>query len=719
MSPFVAVADPSRRAARNLDALLNPASIAVIGATERPGSVGAAVVRNLIDAGFAGSIVPINRNRKSVFGLPAFPSVAEVASRIALAIVCTPASAVPTIVRECGDASVGAVVIITAGFRETGPEGAKIEDAIRAELTRFPCMRILGPNCVGLIIPSKGVNASFLRASAQAGGIAFLSQSGALCAAILGWAEDEGLGFSHFISVGNMVDVGFGDLLDAMADDPQTTSIVLYVEAITDAKQFVEAARRCTTRKPVIAYKAGRSAAGAQAAGSHTGAMAGEDVVYQAAFEECGIIRVNCLDDLLSTAELLGRGRWPRGGRLGIVTNAGGPGVIAADALIAGNGVLAPLSESTISALNALLPSCWSHGNPVDVIGDAPAERLASALQVVARDDHVDALLAIVTPQAMIDVNAAAQLVADVACHTAKPVLASWMGGSLARHGVAVLQAAGVPTYDTPEQAVEAFLHLAAHAAHLRKHAGGSATIVLPEGERLRIRQATSALFDGRRGMPSEIDAKSLLSLYGIHTTKTILAAQREEAISAARSIGYPVVLKVFSPQITHKTDVDGVRLNLRDDTEVAAAFDQIKLALSHHRPDAHFQGVTVQRMIDCSSGRGLELILGVKRDATFGPIVLVGAGGIFAEVINDRAIGLAPVTIERAREMLRSLRTWPLLQDFRNRGPLNAEAAANAVARMSHLIADSPEIQEADANPILVTQDSAVALDARVMLDS
>jgi len=701
--------------AQGLSAILKPRSIAVIGATERVGSVGAAVMRNLVDGGFSGSLAPINLTRDTVFGIPAYRSIGAVPRRVDLAVVCTPAHTVPGLMGECGAAGVRGMVIISAGFRETGDAGRTLEQAIRNECDRFPQMRVIGPNSVGLIVPSLNVNASFARTSPKPGGVALLSQSGALGAAILGWARDEDIGFSHFISVGNMVDVGFGELLDAMADDAMTTSVVLYIEAITDAARFVQAALRCTACKPVIAYKAGRSAVAAKAAESHTGALAGEDAIYQAAFEECGVIRVNRLEDLLSTAELLGRGRWPNGPRLGIVTNAGGPGVIAADALIAGSGTLAQLSSGTKVVLNALLPPCWSHGNPVDVIGDAPPERLASALDAVIKDDNVDAALVIVTPQAMIDVSEAARAVAQISTHTAKLILAAWMGGLPAQEGVAVLQAAGIPTYATPEQAVEAFLHLAAHARHLSKRTAEPLEVpVTSEVERPRMRQAATELTRERSGALSEVDAKSLFSIYGIPVTQAVVGRSREQAIAAARSVGYPVVLKVVSPQITHKTDVDGVRLDLRTDNEVAEAFETIARSLGSRRRDAQFEGVTVQRMVDRSSG--LELIVGAKRDATFGPVVLAGAGGIAAEVMNDRAIGLAPVTIERAREMMKSLRLWPLLQNFRGRGSLNTDAVARVIVQMSQLISDVPGISEAECNPILVTPKGVIALDARVI---
>lgn len=699
-----------------LAALLKPRSIAVIGATERPGSVGAAVMGNLINAGFSGSVVPVNRHRKEVFGRLALPKIGDSPLPLDLAVICTPAAGVPEVVRECGEAGVGGLVVLSAGFREAGPTGAELERRVRAELDRFPHMRALGPNCVGVIVPSLGLNASFARTSAKTGGVALLSQSGALCTALLGWAQDEGIGFSHFVSVGNMLDVGFSDLLEYLADDAQTTAIVLYIENIKDAPKFLAAARRCAAKKPIIALKAGRHAAGARAAASHTGAMAGEDAVYQAAFDEVGVIRIDRLDDLLATAELLGRHRRPAGSRLAIVTNAGGPGVIATDALVRGNGVLADLSTATIDQLSAFLPEHWSHANPVDVIGDASPERFAWALRTVLLDPAVDAVVTIVTPQAMIDTTEAARSIATAASKSEKPVLAVCMGGSLVREGIEVLQAADIPTYVTPEQAVEAFMHLAAYAKHTSDAVamGGSARS-RPTPKTPAMRDAAERLVRNGPGILAEADSKSLLSLFGVPTIETYVASSRDDAVAAAARIGYPVALKVVSPQITHKTDVGGVVLDVRSDQEAAAAFDHIHRSVALHRPEATVEGVSVQRMLDRSEG--VELIVGVKRDETFGPIVLVGAGGTTAEVLGDRAISLAPVDKDQARHLLRSLRISPLLDAFRGRPAVNIEALSSLIASMSVLIAEAPAVVEAEANPVLATPVEAVALDGRVVI--
>lgn len=693
--------------------VLEPRSIALIGASERSGSVGAAIMRNLMSAGFSGRIFPINPRRSSILGLRSWNHVTDVLEPIDLAIICTPASTVPDLARECGAAGVGGLLIITAGFREAGPEGSHLESALKTELARFPAMRTLGPNCVGLMVPRLNLNATFAQISASKGNIALLSQSGALCTAMLGWAQDEGIGFSHFISMGNMLDVGFDDLLDYVADRPETDAIVMYMESITHPHRFISAAKRCT--KPIIVYKAGRMAAGAKAATSHTGAMAGEDAVYQAAFDEAGIIRVNRFDDLFATAELLARGCRPRGKRLAIVTNAGGPGVIATDILISKGGELASLSPATLQSLHKVLPACWSHGNPVDVIGDADAERLASATDCVIHDSETDGVLVIITPQAMIDSALAAKKIAALAKHTRMPVLASWMGGSMMRDAINILQSSSVSTFPDPEQAIVAFMHLAEHSC--RQDALASAETGISHIDQLSAEAPLAAqrILRNRTGCLGEIDSKALLSLYGIPVLKTIAATSVMEALEASRSLGYPVAMKILSPQISHKSDVGGVRLDLRSPEEVTRTFMHIRESLAVKRPDATFAGVTIQTMVDTL--RGIELIVGARRDATFGPIVLIGAGGVAAEIHADRAIAMAPTSPDRVLQLIQSLRIAPLLSEFRGRPALDVSALVGIVVRLSRLIAELPQVSEVEANPLLVEPSGAIALDARVIL--
>ncbi len=453
-----------KKALRSLDRIFAPRNIAVIGASSDPAKVGSVTLSNLLDGGFAGTIFPVNPRHKSLQGLTTYSSIGDLPQPVDLAMICTPAATVPQLVHECGEAGVGGLIVLSAGFREMGPSGHTLDDSLRRELRQFPEMRAIGPNCLGVIVPEQRLNASFAATMPIAGRVAFVSQSGALCTAMLDWAADQAVGFSHFISVGNMLDVDMGDLLDYLADDAATDAVILYVESISNARHFMSAARAFSRRKPIVAYKAGRFAQSAQAAASHTGAMAGIDSVYEAAFERAGIVRVFEVDDLFDCAQLLAGGPRVRGDRLAIVTNAGGPGVIACDALLSRNGKLAQLSDATMQRLDEVLPPAWSHGNPVDVLGDATPARFAQALEFVSADSGVDAILAILTPQAMTDPTATAEALVDVTRHARKPILANWMGGRMVRAGVDLLNQAGVPTASTPDDAVAAFMHLVRYA---------------------------------------------------------------------------------------------------------------------------------------------------------------------------------------------------------------------------------------------------------------
>lgn len=702
-----------RSMSSDLARLLCPRSVAVIGATDRPGSVGAGVVHNLLGGKFAGNISFVNPNRAEILGKATHPTVHDVPQTIDLAVVCTPAPSVASIVRQCGEAGVGGVVVLSAGFRESGPLGAQFEYAVSEELSRFPRMRLIGPNCVGLHIPGLGLNASFTRGTTSSGGVALCSQSGALCSSMLEWARDAEIGLSHCVSVGNTLDVDFGDLLEYFAEHASTTSVVLYIEAITDGQRFLAAARRCTARKPVIVYKAGRYADASKAAMSHTGALAGDDDVYQAAFDEAGIIRVERLDELAGAAELLGRTRQPRGARLAIVTNAGGPGVIAADALAVGRGKLAALRTETLDELNKVLPSNWSHANPVDVIGDSGHQRLATALECVLEDDAVDAALVMVTPQQMIDTRLAAGAIVATASRHQKPVLAVWMTGRTDEEARTTLRNGGIPVYPTPEQAVGAFLPIARYAEWSERPRDVWKAVPFNPTTGVAARRIVT----NQHGLFNEHASKKLFALYGIPVSRTIFATDVNQAAAAARSVGYPVAMKVVSPGVTHKTEVGGVRLDLHDEKEVREAFEQIGLALKQSRPDARFAGVTVQSMIDRSGG--VEVIVGVRRDPTFGPVALVGAGGTVTEVLRDRAIAVAPVSNEQAVRLIHSLRIAPMLGSFRGRPPLNTRALAEMVVSMSRMISEIDELEEAEANPVLVTVEGVIALDARVLSSS
>ncbi len=702
---------------RNLDKLFHPNRIAVIGASPTVGKVGQVVLHNLIHGGFQGEIHPVNPKYETVADLPAFARVGDLPRTADLAILCTPAATVPSLVAECGAAGIRAVIIISAGFRESGSRGEALEKAVAAEAARFDGLRVLGPNCLGIICPASDLNASFAGAMPGRGRVAFLSQSGALCTAVLDWARQEKIGFSYFVSVGNMLDVGLGDLIDYLALDEQTESIILYVESLNEVRDFMSAARAFARRKPIIAYKAGRFAKSAQAAASHTGALAGVDSVYQAAFARAGIERVFAVEEMFDCAELLARPKTPRGARLAIITNAGGPGVMATDALLEHNGELAELSPSSIDQLDAVLPAAWSHGNPIDVLGDATPDRIAGAVRIALQDPQVDAALVMLTPQAMTDPTRSAEEVIQVAAESSKPLITAWMGGDTMRDGVQRLNDAGIPTYAAPEQAVRAFMHLVSYARNraVLYETPRDIPVEFPL-DRAKLRAVFDTILSEGHDVLTESTSKALLEAYEIPVSKTYVAWSADDAVKLSNRIGYPVAMKVLASQITHKTDVGGVALDLANDHDVTLAYERIVESARRHRPEVPIQSVTIQRMVTEPSG--VELILGAKRDPVFGAVMLAGMGGVAAELFRDRALELPPLNERLARRMLESLRCWPLLCGYRGRPAMQVDRLIEVLIRLSYLVADYPEIQELDINPLLVTPEKLIALDARIILD-
>ncbi|MEM8836361.1 MAG: acetate--CoA ligase family protein [Planctomycetota bacterium] len=703
-----------------LDRLLNPRRVAVIGASDSPGAVGRAVMRNMLTSGFRGVVYPVNPRRESVQGVQAYPDIASVPHEVDLAVICTPSASVPGVVWACGEANVGGVMVISAGFGEAGESGKKLDEELRAAPRAFEHMRIIGPNCVGLIVPSIGLNASFGVGMPTPGSLAVLSQSGALCTAMLDWAISAGVGFSHFVSVGNMLDVSFGDLIDAIARDEHTDAIILYVESIPDARGFLSAARAFARGKPIVAYKAGRFAESAAAALSHTGAMAGEDVVFDAAFKRVGIERVYDMGDMFECAELLARQDPPTGPRLAVVTNAGGPGVIASDALIARGGTLAPLQAGTINELDLVLPPAWPGGNPIDIIGDATPERYERACAIALQDPGVDALLVMLSPQSMTDPHGAAEAVVRGTRGARCPVLAAWLGGESVRTGFEVLERSGIPTYSSPEQAVSAFMHLVSRASRIEKlhETPRDLHVEVRREDRDDARSfVESKLAEGSRVELSERATKDLLARYGIDVARAHPVANADEAVAMAREIGYPVAMKIRSAQISHKTDVGGVALDVRNDDAVRETFETMSARARELRPDATIDGVVVQRMVDRNAG--VELIVGAKRDTTFGPVLMVGVGGVSAEVFQDREVGLPPLNEALARQMVESLKGSRLLKAWRGRPAMDTDSLIGVMLRLSTLVSDLPELAELDANPVLVTPNGAIALDARAVLTS
>jgi len=699
-----------------LDALFLPDSVAVIGATERPGTVGRTVVENLLHPSFQGKVYAVNSRHSEICGLKAYPSIGNVPESVDLAVVATPAPTVPRIIGECVDAGVKSAVVISAGFRERGSEGVELERQIQEQLLRGS-MRLLGPNCLGIMNPTIGLNATFAKDAPRPGNVAFLSQSGALLTAILDWGQQEQVGFSAIVSSGSMLDVGWGDLIYHFGDDPHTHSILLYMESVGDARSFLSAAREVALRKPVIVIKAGRSEAASRAAASHTGALTGSDEVLDAAFRRSGVLRVLTIADLFYMAEVLSKQPRPNGSRLTILTNAGGPAVLATDALIANDGQLAIPSEKTLQALDGFLPSHWSHNNPIDILGDADSERYAKALEIASNDPNSDGLLVILAPQGMTDPAAVAERLKPHAKSSGKPVLTSWMGGAGIASGDAILNAAGIPTFPFPDTAARAFTYMWRYSYNLR---GLYETPTLAAGQELdsTSRRRVETLLETARShgrvLLNEVESKQILAAYGIPTVQTRIARTEDEAVRCASDIGYPVVLKIFSEMITHKTDVGGVKLNLEDEPSVRSAFQAIKSSVAKTAGPDHFSGVTVQPMVRLE---GYELILGSSVDPQFGPVILFGSGGPLVEVYRDHALALPPLNTTLAQRMMEQTRIFTALKGVRGRKPIDLAALAGLLVRFSQLVVEQPWISEIDINPLLASPERLLALDARVVL--
>ena len=705
--------DASRRERESFHALFNPKKVAVIGATDKEGSVGLAIMRNLI-AAFKGELYPVNPKRTTLLGLPAFASIAATPPSVDLAIIVTPAKSVPGVIAECIAANVKSALIISAGFKEVGPEGVELERQV-LNACRAARMRFVGPNCLGIMNTAIGLNATFADAIAQPGRVAFISQSGALCTAVLDWSFRENVGFSHFISVGSMLDVGWGDLIDFLGDDPNTDSIVMYMETIGDARAFISAAREVALSKPIIVIKAGRTQAAAKAAASHTGSLAGSDDALDAAFERSGVLRVNTISDLFYMAEVLGKQPRPKGNRLTIITNAGGPGVLATDALVRHGGELAPISDAVIQRLNEFMPAAWSHANPIDVLGDATAERYARAIEIAGQDPNSDGLLVILTPQAMTQATETAKLLEPLAQKLGKPLLASWMGAGAVRGGEDVLNAAHVPTFAYPDTAARVFDYMWDYSANLKSL---YETPQLAETEAADRDKARGLIDNARaagRTILTEYESKALLAAYGIATVATRIAASEEEAVNAAERLGYPVVLKLHSETITHKTDVGGVQLNLRDADAVRAAYRTIEMSLREKAGEGHFLGVTVQPMVKLD---GYEVILGCSLDSQLGPVLLFGSGGQLVEVYKDRALALPPLNTTLARRLMTKTRIYEALKGVRGRVSADLDELEKLLVRFSQLVVEQRWIKEIDINPLMVGAGrDMIALDARVVL--
>jgi acetyltransferase len=711
---------------RGLDAIFHPRSVAVIGASETAGAVGRTLLWNLVSSPFGGTVYPVNPKRDGVLGIKAYKTIADVPAKVDLAVIVTPAGTVPGIVKQCADVGVKAAIIISAGFKELGAPGVELEAQVLAEARRGR-MRIVGPNCLGVMNPLNGLNATFAAGIAKPGNVAFISQSGALCTAILDWSFRERVGFSAFVSTGSMLDIGWGDLIDYLGDDPRTQSILIYMESIGDARAFLSAAREVALTKPIIVIKPGRTEQAAKAAASHTGSLAGSDDVLDAAFKRVGVLRVNTIADLFYMSELLAKQPRPRGNKLTIVTNAGGPGVLATDALVSNGGALTDLSKETYDQLNTFLPGPWSHNNPVDVLGDANAERYAKTLEACANDPHADGLLVILTPQDMTEPTPTAQLLTKYAkrdpsmsASMGKPIIASWMGGPAVRDGEDVLNAAGIPTFAYPDTAARMFCYMHRYSQNLQSiYETPSIDLELADQSRAAgSSEAAGLIIDRARGegrtLLTEYESKLVLSAYHIPTIETRLVKTADEAVVASEGIGYPVVLKLDSRRITHKTDVGGVRLNLGSAQAVRDAFDGIRSKVQRIDAEA-FDGVTVQRMARFTDA--YELIVGSSPDAQFGPVLLFGAGGVLVEVFKDRALGLPPLNATLAQRMIEQTKISHALEGVRGLKPVDMDLLRNVLVRFSQLVVEQKWIREIDINPLLAGPEGVVALDARVVL--
>ncbi len=701
-----------------LDAIFDPKTVAVIGATERPETVGRTVLQNLLRPGFGGKVFAVNPQHSEVLGLRSYKNIGSVPERVDLAVLATPASTVPALIGECVDAGVKAAVVISAGFRERGEQGTELERRIQEQLRRGS-MRLIGPNCLGVMNPSVGLNATFAKDPPNAGNVAFLSQSGALLTAILDWSHRENVGFSAIVSTGSMLDVGWGDLIYHFGDDPRTKSILIYMESVGDARSFLAAAREISLSKPVIVIKVGRSEAASRAAASHTGALTGSDEVLDAAFRRSGVLRVHNLADLFYMAEVLSKQPRPRGPRLTILTNAGGPGVLATDSLVANGGELATLSEESLQALGSFLPAHWSHNNPIDVLGDADSERYGKAIEIAVQDPNSDGLLTILAPQGMTDPTDVAKRLQGYAHSTGKPVLASWMGGVSVAEGEAILNGAGVPTFSYPDTAARAFTYMWRYTYNLRAL---YETPSLTEGPKLNAsaREEVQTLIDRARHagrvLLNEFESKQLLSVYGIPTVETRVARTEDEAVKHAREIGFPAVVKVFSQTITHKTDVGGIKLNLQNEYAVRDAYQSIERSVAEKLGQGGFAGVTVQPMVQLD---GYELILGSSVDPQFGPVLLFGSGGQLVEIYKDRALALPPLNTTLAQRMMEQTHIFRALKGVRGRKPVDLGALESLLVRFSQLVIEQPWISEIDINPLLASPERLLALDARVVLHS
>jgi acetyltransferase len=695
----------------NLNRIMKPQQVAVVGASEKAGTIGNALMKNLLEGGYAGTVLPVNPKYEKIHGHQAYRSVSDLDDGVDLAVIATPIQTVPGVVQECVQRKMGGAVVISAGGKEVGVQGREIEQRIR-DITLPTGFRLLGPNCLGMIWPGGNLNTTFVSGMPAAGNLAFVSQSGGICSAILDMALKHHIGFSHFVSIGSMIDVDFGDMIDYLGNDYSVKSILLYIENLTNFRKFMSAARSVARVKPIIVLKAGRSSAGARAAASHTGAMVGEDAVYDVAFKRAGIVRVDTIEELFDCAEIMAKQPRPRGSRLAMITNGGGPGVMAADFLAHHGHEPAPLDLETVTRLDTILPSYWSRNNPIDILGDATVERFRQVLDVCLHARELDGILVILAPQAMATLLAVAQTLVDAVKGHQYPLFTCIMGGKSTGEAMAFLNGSGIPTFETPERAIRAFLHLVAYAENQEMLL--EVPPKLTRSLQFNRKKATDILaWTPEESFLPEADARGVLEAYGLPLIRTEKADTEEQASRLSRSIGYPVTLKLCSPDIVHKTDAGGVCLDLRSDADVRSAFQQIMASASRYRKGARIEGVIIQPFL---AGPDFEILLGAKRDADFGPVILFGMGGIFTEILRDKALGLPPMNRLLARRMMQETKVHTLLQGYRNRPAADHELLEEMIMRLSQLLIDFPQIAELDMNPVLIKDGRPLVVDARLM---
>jgi len=694
-----------------LERLFSPRSVAIVGASTKPGKVGHDILNNMLTNGYEGEVYPINPHAEEILGRKCHRSVLDVAGEIDLVVVVVPAAGVLGVIEECGRKGVKLGIVISAGFKESGPEGIERERRL-GELARQFGMRIVGPNCLGVMSTSNGVNTTFAQGMPRQGNVALMSQSGALATAIIDWSIQQGIGYSKFVSFGNGVDVGAVDLLQAWEDDPETTVIVAYIEGLRDGPKFMEVARRVSGKKPVIVVKAGGTQAGARAVSSHTGSLAGSEQAYNAAFLQCGVIRANSMEELFDLAIAFSYQGPPRGRNVAIVTNAGGPGIMATDAVERARLRLASLDAATVQALRERLPEASNFYNPVDVLGDADADRYTYAAENLLRDQNVDAVLAVLTPQAMTRPKETADKLGVAAAQSRKPVLACFMGGSAMAEAQETLNRHKVPNYPYPERAVQSLAKLADYREWCDEPS--DEPVAIP-ADKAAVRAVFAAARSENRVNLGETEARQVLAAYGLAVPESYLARSADEAAAQAEKIGFPVVMKIVSPDILHKSDIGGVRIGVRDRQEAMDVFELMMLRVRRYAPDAVIRGVFVQEMIQA----GREVIIGSTRDPQFGPLVMFGLGGIYVEVLKDVSFRVAPFGERHARRMIEEIRSAPLLRGARGERSSDVEAIVRCLLTVSQMVSDFPEIVEMDVNPLKVREPGggAVAVDARITI--